>query len=62
VPLNPKKIEVTVNLFGTRCTSTVELPFNPTDAEVEYFVALFKQKMLEMFEADTQKLLLEGGS
>lgn len=55
-----RKIEVTVNLFGTRATSTIELPFEPTAEEVEYFIELFKQKMIERFEADSQKLLLEG--
>lgn len=55
-----KRIEVTVNLFGTKATAAFELPFEPTDAEVIYLVDVFKQKMIERFEADAQKLLLEG--
>jgi hypothetical protein len=57
-----RKITVTVNLFGTIASATYELPFEPTDADIEYIDAIFKQKMLERFEADAQKLLMEGSA
>jgi hypothetical protein len=55
-----RKIEVVLNLLGTRASATIELPFEPTDEDVIYFVTILKEKMLERFEADAQKFVLEG--